>query len=207
MPNTNPDSNETVQVKDKRTRPLGILPQNMQVRVMGGLAALMIVVIALSGRNQPKEKHVTAPPPTITDPNTARIQEYEKAVAEQTRKLQMEQAQLARTQQAYGLPSNMGMAAGAGSPSPAQPYLAYSRPPESLYGSSNQESSIQADLKKREYDSLFASNIALSYRTATHTGLGPSLSQNVAPATPAPFILIRPRPNGRRRCHRHRQWY
>ena len=84
MPETNSDPFTPPQVQDKRTRPLGILPQNMQVRVMGGVAVLMIVVIALSGRNSQKEKHVSAPPQTIMDPNTARIQEYEKAVAEQT---------------------------------------------------------------------------------------------------------------------------
>ena len=192
MPNTNSDPVTAPQVQDKRTRPLGILPQNMQVRVMGGVAVLMIVVIALSGRNSTKEKRVSEPPQaTIVDPNTTRIQEYQKAVADQTRKLQIEQAQLARTQQALGFP---GASAGAAPPYSAQPYPTYSRPPELSYAGPqpSQESSIEADLKKREYESRFAPNIVLSYRKGATEAPGPSLWPNsaLAPAVPLnPYSL------------------
>jgi type IV secretory pathway VirB10-like protein len=161
MANTTPDPSTTPQVQDKRSRPLGILPQNMQVRVLGGVAVLMVIVIALSGRNTPKEK-IVPPPAPVVDPNAVRIQEYEKAVAEQTRKLQLEQAQLARTQQALGMAPGVAAAPLYSS----QPYPPYSRPSEPFYAApgASAENSIQADLKKREYESRFASNIALSYR-------------------------------------------
>jgi type IV secretory pathway VirB10-like protein len=185
MANTNPDPTTPPQVQDKRSRPLGILPQNMQVRVLGGVAALMVIVIALSGRNPPKEKSMPTPP-NIVDPNAARIEEYQKAVAEQTRKLQLEQAQLARTQQAVGMVPGSAPGAGAAPSYSSQSYQVYSRPSEPLYAApgTSAESSIQADLKKREYESRFASNIALSYRQGAAGG--PSLSPNpvLAAATP-----------------------
>src|SRR5712692_10112730 len=188
MPYTNPDPTATPQVQDKRARPLGILPQNMQVRVLGGVAALMVIVIALSGRNPPKEKRVSPPAPVV-DPNAARIQEDEKAVAEQTRKLQLEQAQLARKQQAMGMAPGSALGGGAAPLYSSQPYPAYSRPSEPLYATpgTSPESMIQADLRKREYESRFASNIALSYRQGA-AGM-PSLSPNPVLAASTPLNI------------------
>jgi type IV secretory pathway VirB10-like protein len=194
--NTNPDPTTTSpQVQDKRSRPLGILPQNTQVRVLGGVALLMVIVIALSGRNTPKDKSVPTPP-NVVDPNTARIEAYQKAVAEQTRKLQLEQAQLARTQQALGMAP--GAMPGVGAAPATLPY-AYSRPADLTYAvmPPSPESSFEADLKKREYESRFASNIALSYRqgaaampaltAAAPLGAYPSAWAQAAPY-PAPYV-------------------
>src|SRR5438128_1488541 len=93
------------QVQDKRVPPAGILPKNMQALLLCSVAAVMVLVIAFSGRNAPKERSAAtgARTPATVDPNTARIQEYQARIEEQTRKLQLEQAQLARTQQNLGV--------------------------------------------------------------------------------------------------------
>ena len=61
MPNLEPDPPTPPQVQDKRVRPSGVLPRNTQALVLCGLASVMIIVIALSGRNAPKEKAVSPP--------------------------------------------------------------------------------------------------------------------------------------------------
>src|SRR6266436_764856 len=99
MDDTNPPT--VPQIQDKRSKPPGILPKNTQAWVLSGIALLMVGVIALSGKNPPKAR-VDPPPQQPLDPNAARIQEYQKRIEEQARRLQAEQAQLARAQQAVG---------------------------------------------------------------------------------------------------------
>jgi type IV secretion system protein VirB10 len=185
MTNTNPaEPTTTPQIQDKRSRPLGVLPQNMQRIVLFGLAILMIIVIWFSGRNAPKEKKVPTPPP-IVDPNAARIEQYQKDLAEKTRKLQLEQAELLRRKQVFeGMPPGSTPGVGAAAPLANQTYP-YSHPPELTYGAAaSPESSLEADLRKREYASRFASNIAVSYRPGATGGPSPSPSPMLAALAP-----------------------
>src|SRR5216683_1543810 len=99
---TDPSQPIANQIHDKRRKPPGILPRNTQAWVLIGLALLMVGVIALSGKNPPKTR-VDPPLQPPLDPNAARIQEYQKRIEEQARKLQAEQAQLAGAQQAVGV--------------------------------------------------------------------------------------------------------
>lgn len=153
-------------VQDKRTQPPGVLPKNTQALVLGGLAFVMVAVIAFSGRNPPKERPTLSPASAVVDPNAARIQDYQSRIDEQVRKLQLEQAQLVHTQQVLGV-SPGGLANAPGTvPGPSPAYPSYSRASASPYAGeeSPEESAIQADKRKREYQSLFATNVALSYR-------------------------------------------
>src|SRR6266852_3114062 len=162
MPEPN-DPNQPIinQIQDKRQKPPGILPKNTQAWVLSGIALLMVGVIALSGKNPPKAR-VDPPPQQPLDPNAARIQEYQKRIEEQARRLQAEQAQLVRAQQALGVSPNVP--AGAVPSYPASYPGARSWEPRYTPESTPAEDPIQTDKKKREYQSLFASNIALSYR-------------------------------------------
>src|SRR5436853_946068 len=103
------DASDSPQVRDRRTPPAGILPKNAQAWILTGIAVVMIAVIALSGKNAPPR---TTPPVTnaVVDPSVARIQEYQKRIEEQTRKLALEQAQVARSEQALGLASKASVA-------------------------------------------------------------------------------------------------
>jgi len=166
MPDTNLPTPS--QVQDKRQKPPGILPRNTQAWVLSGLALLMVAVIALSGNNAPRQRGSspsTPSSPPVLDANSARIQEYQRRIEEQARRLHLEQAQLTRTQQSLGMAPH----APTGSlPStyPNQNNPPYPRGAELRYPGAepNPDNSIQMEKKKREYQSLFTSNIALSYR-------------------------------------------
>jgi type IV secretion system protein VirB10 len=161
-------------VRDRTFKPAGLLPKNTQTYVILGITVVMVGAIAFSGGGMPSKKTASNDQKAAAaiDPNLARIQEYRNRIDEQARKLAAEQAQLEQTKQALGLPQTaqagtvpnpqmQPMAYGAaGYPQPmyAQP-PAYTQPP-----AKPEKSAIEAEKEKREYQSLFASNVALSYR-------------------------------------------
>src|SRR5712691_2224644 len=108
MTDTPPDSHPVTTVPDKGVRPPGILPRNAQAWVIGGISLLMVIVIAFSGRKEPKEPSTVSKvqASATLDPNEARIQEYRARIEEQARKLTAEQSQLVQTKQTYGIPSD-----------------------------------------------------------------------------------------------------
>ena len=115
MPDTQ-DPNQPIvnQIQDKRQKPAGILPRNTQAWVLSGLALLMVGVIALSGKNPPKTR-VDPPLQPPLDPNAGRIQEYQKRIEEQARKLRQAEKQsrrMAARAEANGTaPDELGAAA------------------------------------------------------------------------------------------------
>lgn len=154
-------------VQDRSLRPTGVLPKNMQTYVIIGIAVVMVGAIAFSGAGTPqRSKDPQAPKPqTAIDPNWARIQEYRNRIDEQARKLADEQAKLEQAKQTFG----MAPAAPGSQPLSAlqaqYPYQPYQPPPsEPRIPPKPEKNSIELDQEKREYQSLFASNVALSYR-------------------------------------------
>src|SRR5438034_616433 len=127
---TDPSQPIANQIHDKRQKPPGILPRNTQAWVLSGLAFLMVGVIALSGKNPPKARVDPSPPPP-QDPSRARIQEYQRRIEEQARKLQQEQTELARTRQALGQPP--GEPVGTPPSITSRSASPYQRPPELRY--------------------------------------------------------------------------
>src|SRR5438132_14202854 len=103
------DSSGIPQVQDKRNPPPGVLPRNAQAWMLTGIAAVMIAVIAFSGKKAPPRASQLATS-AVVDPNAARIQEYQKRIEEQTRKLQAEQAQLMQSRQALEIASKTPVA-------------------------------------------------------------------------------------------------
>src|SRR5205807_4712584 len=85
--------------------------------------------------------------------------EYRARIEEQARRLAAEQAQLAVTKEAVGFsPSTSGSV-----PAP------YATPVGSAYAPPPEKTWIELDREKREYQSRFASNVALSYRPEAKT--------------------------------------
>jgi len=140
-------------IHDKAPKPPGLLPKNVQSWLLVGLAVLMVLIMWLTGGKKPPVPSKAAPPaPAVLPPlevNEAKIVELQKRIED----LQREQivAQNALTQQTRVL--------GPGSEAQAVP-------PSPAYANSSErpEDAIHAEQKKRDYLSLFASNVALSYR-------------------------------------------
>jgi|SRR5579872_2050549 len=166
-----PPDNPTPVVQKKALIPPGVLPRNAQTWFIAGISILMILVIGLSGGKQPKEKTSSkAPVPQMVDPNAQRIQEYRERIDAQAQKLAAEQAQLVQAKQAFGMATGSPVATPPSAYTNPAPPTSYSaeRPPE--------KNAIEADKEKREYQSLFASNISLSYREEAKTEKEPLVS-------------------------------
>jgi type IV secretion system protein TrbI len=178
-------------VRDRTFKPAGLLPKNTQTYVILGITVAMVGAIAFSGGGAPSKKPAVneQKASAAIDPNLARIQEYRNRIDEQARKLAAEQAQLEQTKQALGLPpaaqastvpnaQMQPMAYGAAG-YPQAMYVqppAYNQPP-----AKPEKSAIETEKEKREYQSLFASNVALSYRKEPETA-------ETAPANPVAQI-------------------
>ena len=165
------------EVKDKRSAITGLLPKNAQARVLAGVALLMVVIIVLSGRSGPKEHPATPPAGTSAiDPSQSRIQEYRARLEDQTRQLQAEEAQLAQTKLALGVPSPPVAGAGAARvPNISGAFPAYRTEPGRNW--------MEIDREKRAYQGLYASSMALSYRRAKGQDPGEPASESKAGAT------------------------
>jgi type IV secretory pathway VirB10-like protein len=160
-------------IEDKAPKPPGLLPKHVQSWLIAGLAVLMVLIMWVTGLKKPQtaERAGTrsAIPPPLVEVNEAKIAELQNRIEE----LQREQlvAQNALTQQSRFL------ATGPVETSPAE--LSGRAPGERA------EDPIETERKKRNYLSLFASNVALSYRKNAATAPTPeSTSVNLEPGIP-----------------------
>ena len=125
-------------VADHRPKPRGVLPRNFQTWLMAGLALGIVLIILVAGEPKPPAgpaQAAVAP----TAPNPDRLRDY------QDRLRAMEARQLQESQPPTSVPT---------APPPAVDATAAPAP----------QDPIAADRKRREYESLFASNVVLSRR-------------------------------------------
>jgi type IV secretory pathway VirB10-like protein len=129
----------------------------------------------LSGPTGSKGQTKPAPQqgPVVMDPNQSRIAEYRQQLDEQSRKLQAEQAQMQQTKQ------QLAAASGGDAPNAHNPTVGSGQESQEKTA----EESIREDRKRREYMSLFSSNVALSLRKDSPPSPATGSSQ-VKPATP-----------------------
>ena len=156
------------QIQDKRPRFRAPFPKNAQTLVLGGISLLMILIILFSGHNAPKPKPtVSAQTSAAVTANQERIQDYRVAIDEQMRKLAAEESELARTKERF--PSSATAA--------AAPSSELGRRSGRFDGSQSvEENWIDNDRRKREYQSLFSSNIALTLRSPSNkTDIGETI--------------------------------
>jgi type IV secretion system protein TrbI len=143
-------------IHDKSPKPPGLVPKNVQSWLLAGLAVLMVAIMWLTGGKKPAAPSPSGPPsPAVAAPlevNEAKIVEMQNRIQQ----LQREQsvAQNALAQQSRALTGNDPQGAFAAG------------------GASEQhaEDSIREERKRRAYLSLFASNLALSYRKGPEGG-------------------------------------
>jgi type IV secretory pathway VirB10-like protein len=171
--------NETAQLQEKAPKPPGLLPKNLQSWLLVSLALLMVLIMWLTGSKSPsaiskaKLPAVAAQPPV--EVNETKIAELQNRIAELQRAQLV--AQNALAQQAHVLT--------AAAPNPQQPGLGgeMENPNEP-----KSEDVIQAERKKRAYLSLFASNVALTYRKTPASAPVPE----VASPGPDPTQIAQP---------------
>ena len=154
---------QPAQVQDKAPKPQGLLPKNVQSWLLIGLAFLMVAIMWLTGGKKPptpaKTTSSAAPVLAPLEVNENKINELQNRI-EQLQRDQMV-AQNALTQQTRLL---------GGTPQDSQQALQQSasgNPPDQ-----RAEDPIQAERKRRAYVSLFASNVALTYRKTPSTPAG-----------------------------------
>jgi type IV secretion system protein TrbI len=141
-------------IKDKAPKPPGLLPKNVQSWIIVGIAVLMILIMWVTGGKKPQSAGKAALPNVLATPpvevNETKIAELQNRIQELQRQQLAAQSALAQQTRLLGA-SPQEQAATQGAP-PNNP------PAETA------EDTIKAERRKREYLSLFASNIALSYR-------------------------------------------
>ena len=168
--------NQPNQLVEKASQPAGLLPKHVQSWLLVGLAVLMVLVMWLTGGKKPAVPTRTLPPaPAVQAPlevNEAKIVDLQNRIQELQREQIVAQNALAQQSRLLGAgnqePPSVGMP-GSGNP-----------PPERV------EDPIRAERKKRDYLSLFASNVALSYRKNLQTPQPREGEATTLPSTPVP---------------------
>lgn len=196
-PQLEPQDGAPGAIRDRALRPAGLLPKNTQTWVVLGIAVVMVGAIAFSGGGSPpKQSAATAPKnQAVIDPSLARIQEYRERIDEQARKLAAEQAQLEQTKQALGLQPASASVTGQ-QPLPAGGYPGYGQSLPAAQPQRPEKGAVEAEKEKREYQSLFASNVALTFRkdAALAEPAPAAASASAAPAGPVPTPAYLPWP-------------
>ena len=165
--------NQPNQVQERAPHPPGLLPKNVQSWLLISLALAMVLIMWLTGGRKPQPAGKAIPPaPMVRAPlevNDGKIAELQNRIQE----LQREQllAENALGQANHPISST----------TPDSPQTQQS-------GAERPEEAIRAERKKREYLSLFSSNLALSYRkppgAAAPAGEANSAPPNFVPSEP-----------------------
>jgi type IV secretion system protein TrbI len=163
-------------IQEKAPKPPGLLPKNVQSWILIGLAFLMIAIMWLTGGKKPPAPAKASPSKAVTEAplevNQTKINELQNRIEELQRQQLVAQSTLAEQTRLLGnAPQD--------SPESQQQPSASANPP-----AEHAEDPIQAERKRRAYVSLFASNVALSYRK--NLPLVPAGPEAEAPAAPGP---------------------
>jgi type IV secretory pathway VirB10-like protein len=185
-------------IEDKGPKPKGVIPKNTQSLVIMGVAVLMILIMWLTGGGKKAASNTSPaanPVPPVTPTDTSQLQAFKQNI-------QAEQQAATKAQSHFAWPATGGSVPGrAGFYSNAQPRTGGTEPEEDQPGPPAQVSypgedptsqprpnPIKADLARREYLSLYASNVALTYRKGAAaqklTGLPTPTSDSSAFAAP-----------------------
>ena len=165
-----------VQVQEKAAKPQGLLPKNVQSWLLIGLAFLMVAIMWLTGGKKPPTPARTAssavPVLAPLEVNETKISELQNRIEQMQRdELVAQNALTQQTRLLGGTPQDSQQ---------AQQQSASGNSPDQ-----RAEDPIQAERKRRAYVSLFASNVALTYRKTPSTpSVAPPPDTEASPATP-----------------------
>lgn len=171
-----PENPETVpnppnRIEDKAPKPKGVIPKNAQSLVIIGVAVLMILIMWLTGGKKAAVRPVSATPPPPPPTDTGKVEAFKQAIqAEQQEAMQSNPTQrgtAAGGATFSGIPGPYSQLPGQTATYPSGSNSSIALPPGTSPGgatSQQQVDAFKADEKRREYESLFASNVALTYR-------------------------------------------
>ncbi len=165
-------------IKDKAPKPPGLVPKNLQAFIIVGLALLMVLIMAITGRKRPtpaSASETTPSLPNLVPVNSQKVSDFQKDIEHTQREsapqveaaLLQQQRQLGsqRTRPAQPFPSNpYGTPVTSSDPSGAYPPGAYATALPQAAESQPPADPIREEQKKRAYLSLFSDNLALTYR-------------------------------------------
>lgn len=149
-------------IVDRRPSPLGGLPRHTQTWIMVGIALVILAVILLTGSPEPGPGRVSVPPgaqPATIAPE--RVRDYQARLAEQEARLREELATPL-----------------AASFDPRAPEVVVPEAGDAL----------EDERRRRDYQSLFADNVAFSRRDTTVP------ASATPPAWPVPMVVPAPAP-------------
>ncbi len=169
-------------IQEKTPKPPGLVPKNVQSWLLISLALLMVVIMWATGgkKRQPATKiaTTTVPAQAPLEVNQTRINDLQNRIEELQRQELVAQNVLAQQGRLLGTMPQGSQPGQQSSTSGNQP-------------SERTEDAIQSEQKRRRYLSLFASNVALSYRKS------PAAAQPATEAEPGSnHTTDTPRPKG-----------
>ena len=125
-------------VTDRRPSPRGVLPRGVQTWLLAGLAAFMLLIMFVVGRPEAPARPAPAAAPALA-PSADRVRDYQ----DRLRALEAQSLEQLADQQT----------------APVVDHRAYSEP-----AAPPPADAIETERRRREYESLFASNVVLSRR-------------------------------------------
>src|SRR5437867_8328613 len=142
-------------IEQKAAKPPGLIPKQVQNYVILGVASVLIVIIWLTSSSDKKPARQNSTPANTSDfsrLNQAKLEEYKNQLTAQERLLREQQALLLGQQPT---PKSDDLPADNPSTNSRNPTV---NPQEAL------KTQLELEQQKKDYHSLFANNLALSYR-------------------------------------------
>jgi len=162
-------------IEQKAPKPPGLMPKNLQAMIIFGIALVMVVIMALTGHKPPNGPKASGLPalPTPVPVNEDKVTDFQKGIEQKQRESapQVEAALLEQQQRQLAAQGQLNPANPYGTPV-STPYTSGIYPPGAYAAPTPQPTSvpvrpadaIKDEQKKREYLSLFADNVAITYR-------------------------------------------
>jgi len=169
-------------IQQKTPKPPGLLPKNIQSWVLMVLAFLMVAIMWLTGGKKPPAQTKARPSAAAVqaplEVNEAKIAEMQNRIQDLQRQQLLAQTALSQQTRQLATPDH-----DSSETQQAAAAAAEQRTPEDP---------IETERKRRAYNSLFSSNVALSYRKTPFNLQAPASELPLAPFPFAPDALAMP---------------
>jgi type IV secretory pathway VirB10-like protein len=161
-------------ITEKSPKPPGLLPKNVQSWLLVSIALGMVLIMWLTGGKKPPAAPKAGLPLTLVpapvEVNETKITELQNRIQELQREQLVAQSALAQQNRLLGAAPQDSVATQPSYPSNAS--------------AEHAEDPIQAERKRRDYLSLFASNVAVTYRKNGPSVFDPNAAANATPPSP-----------------------